>query len=115
EVKTISGNPYKNYEEISGTGFLSEGDQLSTNIFSEALITIPDIGTVALGKNSSLKRDGEYSLTLEKGTITTDKKNAAELLKVSVGSADIQDYYPSGSYTLTTNNEEIILDVTRNS
>jgi RNA polymerase sigma-70 factor (ECF subfamily) len=104
ETKKISGTPKLESIEINDASDFKEGNTLTTDAKSSALIIIPDIGQVEIEPGSSIMRlSGSYSLRLGRGKINVVKSGASEFLEVEVPSAVIEDYHLDGDYSVEVN------------
>lgn len=103
EIKKFSlGN---NTHETAGE--LSENEILATDAITRVEIQMPGAGSINVAPNSKIQRLNAYNIQLLQGMVSAVKDGDNKLISFIVPGAEIKDYYMSGQYTLSLDDNNV--------
>ena len=98
-VTVESGTPLINNESLLSAADLSEGDVISTNELSSAIIQIPQVGRISILGSTKFKRLKEtHSGELLKGKASIVAGSHKEILNIKIPKVTIENYKQIATY-----------------
>jgi len=101
KIVTKTGTLQINNKIITGNTKLNIGDKVQTNDTSEAILELPNVGTIEILENTKLERLNEgYSAKLLSGKIIINTDGAREFLSIKTSRASINEFNLGSNYIL---------------
>ena len=105
-IVTSTGTLQINNKLITGNAKLNIGDKVQTNDTSEAMLELPNVGTIEILENTKLERLNErYTAKLLRGKIIINTDGAREFLSIKTSRASINEFNLGANYILESDGE----------
>jgi RNA polymerase sigma-70 factor (ECF subfamily) len=106
KIVTKTGTLQINNKFITGNTKINIGDKVLTNDTSQAILELPNVGTIEVLENTKLERlNDRYSAKLFSGKIIINTDGAKEFLSIKTSRASINEFNLGSNYILESDGD----------